>query len=131
LRLNPDFIPLIELKARQLTTQGQIKKALTLLQSQSPPITTNPEYHAFMAALYQKNDNNLLAVSLYKRLLALNPQNGNWWFGLGLSLEKLGEKPLAYDAYRKAISNGNVNQESLAYLQKHMQSLQENVNDEV
>lgn len=130
LRLSPDFIPLIELKARQLTTQGQIKKALTLLQSESPPISSNPEYHAFMAALYQKNDNNLLAVQLYKRLLSINPQNGNWWFGLGLSLEKLGENSLAYDAYRKAITNGNVNQESMAYLQQHMQSLQENVNAE-
>lgn len=130
LRLNPDAIPLIELKARLLTSQGKIKQALTLLQSESPPITDNPEYHAFIAALYQKNDHNLLAVQLYKRLLTLNPQNGNWWFGLGLSLEKLGEKSLAYDAYNKAIANGNVNQESLAYLQHHMQSLQEIVNDE-
>ncbi len=129
LRMNPDFIPLIELKARLLTSQGQIKKALDLLQTESPPINENPEYHAFIAALYQKNDSNLLAIRLYKRLLALNPQNGNWWFGLGLSLEKLGEPSLAYDAYKKAIASGNVNQQSLAYLQNHIQSIQDMTND--
>lgn len=129
LQLTPDAIPLIELKARLLTTNGKIREALTLLRSESPLINDNPEYHAFLAALYQKNDNDLQAVDLYRKLLTINPQNGNWWFGLGLSLEKLGEKSLAYNAYRRAISNGNVDQDSLSYLQNHLEALQEVIND--
>lgn len=129
LKLAPDAIPLIELKARILTADGNVKGALQLLQSQSPAITDNPEYNAFVAALYQKNDNDLLAVRLYKKLLSLDPQNGNWWFGLGLSLEKLGENVSAYQAYNKAITVGNINPDSMNMLQSHLQSLQETVDE--
>lgn len=129
LKLNPDAVPLVELKARLLTAKGDIKRAIQLLQTQSPSMTDNPEYHAFMAALYQKDNSDLLAIRLYKRLLSDNPQNGNWWFGLGLSLEKLGEINSAYDAYVKAVTTGNVNTESYSMLQDHLQSLKETLNE--
>jgi Flp pilus assembly protein TadD len=129
LTITPDFSPLIELKARILTNEGKIVSALNLLQSASPPMDENPDYHAFIAALYQRNNNNVLAVNVYKQLLAINPHNGSWWFGLGVSLEKLSQEKEAENAYTRAMAEGHLNPESIAYLRNRLQALQGDSNN--
>lgn len=128
LALNPDYLPFIELKARIMTIEGKIKPALVLLQSMSPSIEDNPEYHAFIAALQQRSNNNLLASSIYKKLVLVNPNNGGWWLGLGVSLERLGERKQARDAYTKAMTEGHLSAESLSYLQSRLRVLGEDNN---
>ena len=129
LNLNPDYIPFIELQARILTNEGKVKQAIALLQSASPSITDNPEYHAFIAALYEHNNDNLLAANLYKQLLTLNPHNGKWWLGLGISLEKLGHPNEAYAAYTKTLNEGHLTAQSAEFLQDRLRALKE-VGDE-
>lgn len=125
LKLYPAYIPFIELKARMLTTEGKIKNALALLQTTSPSINDNPDYHAFIAALYQRSNKDALAVNLYNRLLALNPHNGSWWFGLAISLEKTNHVKDAVQAYTRAMTEGHLSADSLAYLQTRLEALQE------
>jgi len=124
LKTDAGYTPFIELKARILTATGKIKAAIALLQNAAPPMTDNPEYHAFLAALYARTDNDRLAVNIYRHLLALNAHNGNWWFGLGVSLDKLEQRQAAVDAFTKAMSEGHLNLASISYLQKRLHSLQ-------
>jgi Flp pilus assembly protein TadD len=128
LALTPSYVPFIELKARLLSTAGNVDSALALLQTASPAISENPDYHAFIAALYERTNKNALAANIYRQLVDLNPSNGSWWFGLGISLEKLGHNKEASDAYTNALAKGNLNPESLAYLQNRLQTLKEKLN---
>lgn len=128
LALTPTYVPFIELKARLLSTAGNVNSALALLQTASPAINENPDYHAFVAALYERTNKNALAANIYRQLVDLNPSNGSWWFGLGISLEKLGHTKEASDAYTNALAKGNLNPESLAYLQNRLQTLKEKLN---
>ena len=129
LNISPSYPPLIELKARLLSMDGKVKQAINLLQSTLPPMDENPEYHALIAALYARNNNDRLAVKIYQELLATNAHNGNWWFGLGVSLDRLGRAPEALNAFSKAAAEGHLNTESVAYLHQRLESLQESVNE--
>lgn len=125
LSANGDYVPFIELKARMLTNEGKLQHALALLLSTTPLLEDNPDYYAFIAALYERTNNDLLAVKLYKQLLSINADNSSWWMGLGISLEKLNQKQAASSAYSKALNNGHLNYESIAYLQKRLKALRE------
>jgi tetratricopeptide (TPR) repeat protein len=129
LNTNPGYTPFIELKARILATDGKFAQALTLLQTSTPSIDENPEYHAFIAAMYEQTNKHALAANLYRQLIAINASNGSWWFGLGVSLDKLGQTNNAIAAYKKAAAEGHLNAESLAYLHTRMQKLQERIDD--
>lgn len=111
----------VELKAKSLVNQGKVSQALDLLQSVSPPIEQYPDYHAFIAALYQRQGLPAMAAELYKRLLVLNPDKGAWWVGLGIALESLGHMQQAQNAYIHAENAGNLNPELRAYIQSKMQ----------
>lgn len=124
LAIDPDYIPLVELKARLLTSEGKIKEALVVLQSEQPPINEAPGYHAFIAALFSRENNYQLAANIYRQLVEINPHEGSWWFGLGVSLDKLGQNQDAAFAYTKAATEGRLNAQALAFLQTRLQTLQ-------
>lgn len=124
LAINPDYIPLVELKARLLTSEGKVKEALVVLQSEQPPITDAPGYHAFIAALFSRENNHQLAANIYQQLVQINPHEGSWWFGLGVSLDKLGHNQDAAFAYTKAATEGRLNAQALTFLQSRLQTLQ-------
>lgn len=121
----PDYLPLIELKARLLTSEGKIKEALMVLQSEQPLISEAPQYHAIIAALYNRENNYQLAAEIYRKLVQINPHEGSWWFGLGVSLDKLGSNQDALYAYTKAATEGRLNMQAMAFLQTRLQTLRE------
>lgn len=129
LRLNPDYAPFTELKARILVNEGKLEEALSLLQSATPNMRENPDYHAFIAALYERTNNDLLAVKLYKQLLSINASNANWWFGLGISLDKLGEVNAAIGAYSRALAEGHVSADAITYIKTRMRTLEGKTHD--
>lgn len=125
LSLSPDYLPLIELKARVLTSEGKIGDALMVLQSEQPLITEAPGYHAFIAALYNRENQHKLAADIYQKLVQINPHEGSWWFGLGVSMDKLGHLQDAIYAYSKAATEGRLNAQAMAFLQTRLRVLQE------
>jgi len=129
LELSPGYPGLIELRARLLTLNGKLKEALTYLQMNPPSITDNPQYHAFIAALYEQTNQYLPAFKLYRQLLQLDDTNSYWWMGLGISLEKLGRPNSAAAAYGKALEEGNLDLSAMNFLQNRLQSLRGDANE--
>lgn len=125
LLITPDYLPLIELKARLLTSEGKIEEAIMVLQSEKPLINEAPSYHALIAALYNRTNNNKIASEIYQQLVQINPHEGSWWFGLGVSLDKLGHNPDAMFAYTKAATEGRLNSQAMAFLHSRLRALQE------
>ncbi len=129
MEITPNHLPFVELKARLLSLAGKTDQAITLLQKEAPPLQENPEYHAFLAALYEQNNNDKLASRLYSQLTTLDPKNSNWWFGLGVSLDKLGQAKQAVLAYNKANAAGGLTMESNSFLQDRLRALREAIDD--
>ncbi len=102
LRLTPRAAGLAQLHARLLAEQGDLATALTVLQRASPPLTENPDYHALLAALYQRAGQHASAAWVYRQLLAQDGRRATWWLGLGISLEALDDIAPALEAYLKA-----------------------------
>jgi tetratricopeptide (TPR) repeat protein len=124
LQRKPFYYPYAELKARILVKEGHLEDAINTLQSTAPALNKNPEYHAFIAALYQRQGNSLLAAKLYEQLLPLEPDNAMWWMGLGIAYEDLGKSSEALQAYARAERNDNLNPELKAYVQGRIHTLQ-------
>lgn len=129
LNIDPEYPVFIELKSRIFALEGKNAEALNLLQSLSPPINENLEYYALMAALYEKTNNNALAVQLYRQLIGINSNDGSLWLGLGVSLDKLGQNQAARDAYKKAIAQGKLSVDSIKYIQDRLSPAQGKKND--
>ncbi len=125
LDIAPDYLPLIELKARALTSEGKIKEALMVLQGDQPSISDDPNFHALLAALYNRQNNYESAASIYQKLVMIDPHQGNWWFGLAVSLDNLGNSKDATFAYTKAATEGRLNPQALSFLQSRLEKLRE------
>lgn len=125
LSMNPDYLPLVEIKARILTSEGKIREALAILQNNQPLITDAPQYHALIAALFSQLNQYNLAADIYQKLVSFNPHEGSWWFGLAVSLDKLGKSQDAVFAYTKAATEGRLNPQAMAFLQSRLRTIQE------
>ena len=124
LALQPNYAPFVKLKAETLVQQNKINDALKLLLFSPPEISEDAEYYAFIAALYQQNEQHLPAKEIYERLLTLKPNNSTWWIGLGISLESIGERGQAADAFQMASHDINLQPDMKEYVEARLNALQ-------
>lgn len=123
LSFDSNYSPFVELKAKMLVNAGKVNKALELLQRAAPPIENNPDYHAFIAALYQRQGQSLLAAKLYEQLLSVEPNKAIWWMGLAIALESQGNESEAREAYMHANNGAGLNPELRAFVQTKINSI--------
>lgn len=124
LQQRPFYPAYIKLKARILVNSGKINQALAQLQLAPPAITSDPEYYAYIAALYQRQNRYELSERLYEQLLALQPNNATWWMGEGIALENVGKPSLAMNAYIRAARSEGLNPELRIYAESRVRHLQ-------
>lgn len=120
LELEPSSSLYAELKARLLLEEGKLAQAIQLLEKNAPDLTINPDYHAFLAALYQRQGKASLAASLYQQLLATDPKNAKWWLGLGVAFDAMGLHEQAMEAYENADNAGGLSPELKAYIETQL-----------
>lgn len=109
-----------ELKAKLLVKLNNYDDAIGVLTQSGPEVTVNPEYYAFLAALLQQQGRNAEAVGYYKSVVAARGDNGIWWMGLGISLERTGKPGQARDAYRKAVNDKSLTPEIRNYIENRI-----------
>ena len=118
----PDNLSWGLLKARALLQQGEAKQAIRLLE-QYPDGQNRQDYLDLLASGYQQTGQHAAAVARYLSLLALNSQEGRWWISLGVSLEHLGQKGKALEAYRSALQIPDLQPSLKQYAQLQSQRL--------
>lgn len=124
LALLPTHTAYILLRARIYTEQGNTAKATSLLESQRPALQNAGDYYALLAALYQRSGRHADAAGLYTSMLERNPGQAVWHMGLGISLEALGDKTKARDAYQHALQSGLSGNDVRAFVKARLRILQ-------
>ncbi len=106
--LNPDHAWFALSLARLQVARGDTEDAAATLQSGMGGRGVNAEYHATLAALLVRLKQYPDAAKQYEQALRLQPGQGTWWMGLGLSMEAQGKGNEARSAYRRALTAGNL-----------------------
>ena len=115
---DPENLQLVKLHAQILTTQNKLDAALKILLQHQPQISQEPDYYGFIASLYQRTGQYMLAAKLYDQLAKLQPHNATWWIGLGAALESSEENNAAAEAYGYALKSGaDMSPEVRAYVE--------------
>lgn len=116
----PAHYPFAQLLARVHVEHGADHKALAVMEASRRAGAENPGYVAFLAALYQRAGKHAEAVKTYSEAVTLNPQEGRWWLGLGISLEAVQDRDAAGAAYQRAINSGVLDDKLLQYARQRL-----------
>ncbi|MCG8610596.1 MAG: tetratricopeptide repeat protein [Pseudomonadales bacterium] len=112
-KLDPEDPDVRLLHARALVQTGNASEALSILAGRIPPVEAHADYHALLAALYQQLNLHESAIQYYAQLVNVYPDSGDWWVGLGISLEAIGKRQSAVQAYRRATTQPVETKETL------------------
>ncbi len=102
LAVRPEAAVLARMLGHLLFDRGDIAGALKVMRSVTPEVAADPDYYAFLAALYQRLGGYRAAAETYRQILRVRPANGAAWIGLGISLAAAGENPDAGRAFAQA-----------------------------
>jgi tetratricopeptide (TPR) repeat protein len=116
-------IQILQIQAQDLIEKNKLKQALSLLESQSPPIAKNLGYYSTMAALYQRLGQPRIAISIYKQLLSFQPRKGIWLMGLGIALDAEGKHNDALESFRRASKSTYLSPTVKAFLDLQLQRI--------
>jgi MSHA biogenesis protein MshN len=110
--------------ARQQLQDNALREAIDTLQRALPQAGARADYHAFLAALLQRDDQHRPAAEHYATALRSAPDNGVWWMGLGISYQALQMATQAQQAYRSAQASRSLNPELAAFVEARLGQLQ-------
>lgn len=123
---HPQQPALIILRARLLAERGQDRAAVALLQ----PLD-DAEAQALLGALQQRLGDDAAAAAAYRRALANAPRTGSvngsnqgaWWLGLAISLERSRQPDAALEAYRRALADSRLDAQVNDYVRSRIAAL--------
>lgn len=119
----PEHTGFAMLLARLQVERSATGEALVTLERSLPHAGTNPDYLAFLAALQQRNNLHAEAVEHYQAALKLQPGNGPWLMGYGISLQALRRTEEARAAYRQALESKALSPELKVFIERKLKSL--------
>lgn len=110
--------------ARIQVGNGQLGAALATLERAQGAQTQGADFFAFLAALYQRQKSYDKSVAAYQRALSMQPRQGVWWMGIGISLEGEGKTLEATTAYNEAKKSGNLPPKLVQYVEGRLKRLE-------
>lgn len=125
LRQVPSHYPFARLLARVYVDHGSEAKALAVMESAAPAGSDDPEFSALLGVLYQRAGRHADAVQVYKRALALRPQDARTWLGFAISLEGTEQWDAAKRAYARAKESGGLTPTLIQYADQRLAALSE------
>lgn len=108
LALDPTQSGWANIVARLQFEQGDAAGAVQTLERFAIHAPHDADFQGLFAYLLQKQQRPAEAAERFRAALQVRPNEGRWWFGLGLSLEQAGNSAGAKEAYTKAKSVGNL-----------------------
>jgi MSHA biogenesis protein MshN len=123
LKSKPENTAFTMLLARLQVERGALEQATATLEISLPFADAQADYRAFMAALLQRQNRHLEAISHYQIVLQHAPDNGVWLMGYGISLQALQRNTEAKDAFKRALDTQKLSPELQAFVQQQLKGL--------
>lgn len=99
---DPSRIAAAKRLARLYAEAGQWDAAWRVLERSGPYALKNAEYQGFAGTVLHRMKQLPTAAAFYHRAIALQPEDGRWWVGLGLTLADAGLRKEARQAFAAA-----------------------------
>lgn len=124
LAVNPAYTPFAVALSRIHVDRREFSRALEILDRARTAGQTSAEFHSLRAAILQRMARHSEAAEAYRMALGFGPQGGATWVGLGISLDALGRRPEAAEAFRRGVASGELADEVRAYADQRARQLQ-------
>lgn len=125
LRLAPEQTWFALMLARLQVEAGDRHAGLATLQSGLPMAGNDPEYHALLATLLQREERHDEAVEHYLTALRSDPAMPNWLVGIGISLQAMGKLADATEAYTRAQQTGLLTPELAQFVDQRLKQVRQ------
>lgn len=111
------------MKARIFIKQNRLQQALTTLTELKD--VTDVEYQSLLASTAQQLEAYESAIYAYQKLTELEQNNGKWWLGLAIGLDKQSDFTQAVEAYKHAIDSHSLSENAIKFAQSRVSALGE------
>jgi len=125
IKVVPTYSLFAKLYARVLLEQNNPHLAIKVLESSAQALDVDLDYHALLAATYQRVKNHKKAIAIYLQLVKEKSSVGIWWLGLAISLEKSGKNKEALEAYQRAQKTGSLKAGLVKFTNNRVSALKE------
>jgi len=109
--------------ARILVDQNDLEGALRILERRPPGVAEDADYHAFLAAIYQRMERHDEAIPVYRAILEIDPAKGVWWMGLGISLTAIEQHYDALEAFNRSLADSSLSSGLRRYVAQRIEAL--------
>ncbi len=123
LKRDPHDTSFAMLLARLQVERNAVPLALETLQKTLPYAEGQADYHAFVAALLQRQSRHEEAIAHYQVALKLAPNSGIWLMGIGISLQAMQRNADAREAYQRALASNSLSAQLQAFVQSKLKEL--------
>ena len=121
--LNPPQPAFLIALARIHAEQRDYRGALQVLDKAAPD-TQGTDFQVLRAAVLQRMGRHAEAVTFYESAAKSAPQQGGHWTGLAISLEALGRRAEAAQAYQRALGTKTLPAQLREYAEARVKALQ-------
>ena len=111
------------IKAHALVVSSAPDQALALLKEPLPPLMENTAFYSLRAGLLQQTRQYDDALLVYAELVEIDPRRGEWWAGLGVSLDQTGRLSSAVRAYKQALNDPGLSRQLARYAEMRIQRI--------
>ena len=123
LKININNIEFATLLARLQVERNDLPLAMETLQKTLPYVGQQAEYHAFVAAVYQRLNQHNKAITHYQVAVQQMPNSGIWLMGLGVSLHEVQRNEEARAAFKSALETHTLDAELQAFVEQRLKEL--------
>ena len=114
--LFPQNIEFIKLRSQLFLKNKQAGAALQILTQIDATYVQDEAYLGLLGAAYQQRNIYAKSLSIYQRLLTINPEKAENWLGLAIASENQGFKQQALDAYQQALNKNTLKPVIVSYI---------------
>ncbi len=132
LHLDPSQPNLAMMLARLQVERGDTHAGLETLQRGLPDamaradyVKEQADYHAFLAALLQREGQHGAAIKHYTQALRNTPQSGIWLMGIGISLQAENRLPEAQEAFNRAKASNTLRPDLQTFVEQRLKQIKQ------
>ena len=127
INIAPGYAPFSSRLARLYVEQGDESRALHLLEHNLAQVTPDATYLGMLGTLYQRASKPAEARDAFRQAINLQPDEGRWWMGLGVSLETLRDWAAARDAYQRCLGTAQTGSRIRQYAEQRLSIVSQHI----